>query len=211
MAKPQRTRKPRGGKGRSKAEDVTGAKEGAVEVRKPVGVGDNSKLKLPAPADFDHHFKSLRGAKDKVDTARQIERQAAEAANKVFPGLSKICKQMMKIQDENDPVKLQQFLDLYGLGLKQINSPIQITIFDTLAGDVGDQAYKRGFADGEAGRSANNQYPAGSDLHEEYQRGWSHGTAKNLDVSPEQSDEALAGGDAESGEDEEETEIPDAA
>lgn len=177
---------------KSRAESVTGAQEGAVEVRTAAKIGDNSKLKLPAPNDFDHHYKSIRGAQDKVKTAQALSSQASESANKCSPGLAKVIKDTLKIEAENDPEKLKRHLEMMGMGLKQISSSIQLTVFDSLQGDVADQAYSRGAADGEAGRSANNAYPDGSELNAEYARGWRHGTAKNLGLSPEQTDAAIA-------------------
>lgn len=189
MAKPKKSAR-KGGKRRSRAESMTGKKEGSVEVRTPA-IGDNSKLALPDPSDFDHHYKSMRGARDKVKTAQALSSQASESANKCAPGLSKVIKETLKIEDENDPVKLARHLELMGMGLKHINSSIQITIFDTLAGDEEDLVYKRGFEDGKAGRTADNRYPEGSSLHALYAKGWRHGTASNLGISPADADKAF--------------------
>lgn len=179
-------RKPRARKTSRKSEADTGAKENSVEVRTAAKIGDNSQLKLPAPADFDHHYKSMRGAKEKVATAQALSSQASESANKCSPGLAAVIKNTLKIEAENDPAKLQRHLEMMGMGLKHIGSSVQMTIFDTLAGDVADQAYKRGFADGEAPRAAANPYPEGSDLYADYAKGWREGTAKNLGLSDEE-------------------------
>lgn len=196
MANRSSSKGKRGGRSkRSKAEASTGAKENGVDVRK-VSIGDNS-LALPDPKDFDHHYKSMRGARDKVQTAQALSSQASESANKCSPGLAKIIKETLKIENENDPVKLQRHLNMLGMGLKHINSTVQISIFDTLAGDVAEQAYKRGVDDGENARGSNQQYPEGSDLAGHYTRGWQHGTAKNMGLSPEQSDSALSEVDPE--------------
>lgn len=177
---------PRGKRGRkSKAESMTGAKESQVEVRT---IGDNSGLKLPAPKDFDYHYKSMRGALDKVKTAQALSSQASESANKCSPGLAQVIKNTIKIENEDDPAKLKRHLEMMGMGLKHIDSTIQINIFDSLAGDQIELVYKRGFSDGEAGRTAQNDYPEGSALAKEYARGWRHGTGKNLSLTPEQVD-----------------------
>lgn len=198
--KKTRTAKPkpkRGGRG--KAESVTGAAENAVEVRKPVGIGDNSKLKLIEPSDFDHHLKNIKGTLEKLETAKSLVRHAMESANKSSKGLGGVIKEIISLERKNDPTELAHYLQTFGIGLKVIGCPIQITIFDTLAGEVADQAYKRGYADGEGGRANDSPYPALSDLDQAYAKGWRHGTAKNLGVSPEESDAAEAERLAEGG------------
>ncbi len=47
-------------------------------------------------------------------------------------------------------------------------------------------AWARGYADGESGRSADARAPENSDIALEYSRGWRHGTAKNLGMTPEE-------------------------
>lgn len=194
--KKARTPKPKRGGRRGRSEAMTGAKENEVEVRQPA-IGDNSKLKLVEPSDFEHHMKAIKGANEKLETAKSLVRHAMEAANKSSKGLGAVIKEIVGLERKNDPQALAHYLQTFGIGLKAINCPIQITIFDTLGGEVADQAYKRGFADGEGGRASDSPYPATSDLDQEYARGWRHGTAKNLGVSPEESDAALA---AEGGE-----------
>lgn len=164
--------------------------EETVEVRTP-GIGDNSKLALPAPDDYSHHMKSIRGAKDKLETAKSLLRHAKDAANKCAAGLAASIEETLKIERDNDPVKLQARLEMLGLGLKEIGSTIQLSVFDSLGGDAADQVYQRGMADGKAGRTADNRYPEGSDLHALYAKGWRHGTASNLGISAEESDRAI--------------------
>lgn len=170
---------------------MTGAKENEVEVRTPAA-GDNSQLALPAPDDFQHHYKAIKGCKDKQATAASLLKHAKEAANKSSPGLAKMIENTIAIERQNDPAALMRHFELIGYGLRQINFPVQLSVFDTLAGDTKEQVYKRGFADGESARTANNKYPAGSDLAAEYDRGYRHGTSKNLGVTPEESDAAMS-------------------
>lgn len=171
--KPARGSRKRRGNGK----DFTGGKENEVEVR---SIGDNSGLNLPAPDDFEHHYKSIRGAQDKVKTAQAISSQASESANKCSPGLAKVIKDTLKIENENDPVKLQRHLEMMGMGLSHIGSTIQISIFDSLAGDEDDLVAKRGYADGKAARPSNNRYPSGSSLAEIYDTNWAKGQAENM-------------------------------
>lgn len=167
------------------------AKGDEVESR-TAGIGDNSQLALPAPDDYEHHMKTIKGTKDKLETAKSLLRHAKEAANKCCPGLAASIEETLKIERDGDPAKLQKRLEMLGIGLKQIGSSVQLTVFDTLAGEVEDQAYTRGFADGEGGKTMNNRYPDGSPLAKAYVRGWHHGTGKNLGQTPEQVDAALA-------------------
>ncbi len=186
------------GKGRgprkSKAEAMTGAGANSVEVR-TVGIGDNS-LNLPAPDDYEHHMRSIRGLKEKSATAASLLRHAKTSANKACPGLAASIEETLAIEREGDPVKLQKRLNLLGMGLKTINSTIQLSVFDSLGGEVTEQAYKRGYADGENGVTASSRMPEGSDLDREYMRGWNHGTGKNMGQTPEQVDAALSSADA---------------
>lgn len=160
-----------------------------VETR-TAGIGDNSEMSLPAPDDYEHHMKCIRGAKDKLETAKSLLSHAKTAANKACPGLAANIGETLAIEREGDPVKLKKRFAMLGIGLKLINSTVQLSVFDTLAGEVTDQAYKRGYADGEAGKSANSGYPEGSDLETLYSKGWRHGTGKNMGLTPEQVDAA---------------------
>lgn len=178
-------------KRRGKGESDTGAKDGQVEVRQAAGIGDNSKLALAAPDDYSHHMKSIKGLAEKAATANSMLRHAKTSANKCSPGLAASIAETLAIERENDPIKLQRRLEHLGLGMKLIGSSVQLSVFDTLAGEVAEQAYKRGFADGEAPRTAACPYPENSDLAEKYSKGWRHGTAKNMGMTPEDSDAAM--------------------
>ena len=70
-----------------------------------------------------------------------------------------------------------------GYVFKRTAQPVQITLHDTLLGDVKEQAYTRGFRDGEAGRTANCVYPEGSDLASEFMTGWRNGQAKLMGIN----------------------------
>lgn len=196
MAKPKKSApaKKKGGKRRSKAENMTGAKANAVEVRK-VGIGDNSELEFLDPNDFDHHYRTIKGLKEKAATANSHVRHAKNAANKTRPGLAATVELTIAIEREDDPVKLKRHLEMLGVGLKQIGSSIQLNVFDSLAGEVQEQAYNRGFADGEGGKTSNSRYPEGSDLNAQYSKGWAHGSGKNMGQTVDQVDAALASGD----------------
>jgi hypothetical protein len=184
MARKKSTKKPM----RRKAKAT---KEETVEVRTPA-IGDNSPgLAIPEPDDWNHHKKTIAGWREKVTTAQSHLRNAIKMAKKAGVNMESL-NLVVGIERENDPAKAMQFFKQIDLGLSLGESSLRITPHDTLAGDQEELVYKRGFADGEAGRTANNQYPEGSDLAATYTRGWMHGTGKNMGQTPEQVDAAIA-------------------
>jgi len=187
MAKKKSTAGTRAGRGRrGKGESNTGAKESQVEVR---SIGDNSALALPEPDDWNHHKKAIAGWREKVTTAQSHLRNAIKVAKKAGVNMESL-NMVVGIERTNDPAKAMDFFRQVDLGLSLGDSSIRLTAHDTLAGDQMDLVYKRGFADGEAGRTADNRYPETSELHSEYNRGWRHGTGKNMGLTPEQVDSA---------------------
>lgn len=183
MAKRKTSKKPLRRKARA-------TKEETVEVRTPA-IGDNSKLALPEPDDWKHHKATIAGWREKVTTAQSHLRNAIKQAKKAGVNMESL-NLVVGIERENDPAKAIQFFKQIDLGLSLGESSVRISTHDTLLGEVTDQAYKRGFADGEGGKTSNSRYPEGSDLDREYQRGWMHGTGKNMGQTPEQVDEAMA-------------------
>ena len=178
--------KGRGGK-RSKAESMTGAAENEVETRpvlelQPIEIDER---------DFKIHFNAIKSATDKKETAmsllRTCKKRAKEAGEDILSAVEKAMR--FERMDQDDVVKE---LQIAGYALLRTENPIQLTLHNTLLGDVNEQAYKRGFKDGEAGKTANDDYPAGSDLSKNYMRGWHHGTGKNLGKTPDEVDAALA-------------------
>jgi hypothetical protein len=182
-------------KGRGKSESETGMKAGEVEVR-------TGELTLGEPVELESndvqmHIKAIKAATEKKDTANNLLRGCYKAANKLNPNLGDAIKRALTVERKNDPAALKAELEVFGIALKETGSPIQLVIHDMLSGDVAESAYKRGEADGKAGRTASNKYPEGSDLANEYARGWRHGTSANLGLTPEQSDEAVREDDDE--------------
>lgn len=141
--------------------------------------------------DFNLHLKSIKSALDKKETAMSLLRTCRKRAKEASPEILSAVDFALSFE-RLDQDELARRLQLMGFALKHTESPIQLTLHNTLLGDATETAYKRGFKDGEAGRTARVDYPDGSDLAKEYTRGWNHGTAKNLGVSPEQADVAIA-------------------
>lgn len=181
-------------KGRkSKAESMTEAKANSVEVRTAAGgIGDNSgELALPKPDDWDHHFRSIKGLAERAATANSHLRHAKTAAKKSGIDMDAMNRALAEDRDP-DPVKLRRFVEQLGLGLKQLGSHVAITVHDTSLGDSEDLAQERGFQNGEAGKTYDNPYPAGTSLHARYHRGHMYGQGKVMNLTPEQVDANLA-------------------
>lgn len=181
---------PKGGRRKAKA-----TADETVDVR-TVGIGDNSELKLPEPDDWNHHKKTIAGWREKVTTAQSHLRGAIKIAKKAGVNMESL-NLVVGIERDNDPKKAASFFGQIGLGLELSESTLRLTVHDTLAGDEEGLVYQRGYADGEAGRTAENKYPESSDLHAIYAKGWRHGTAKNIGMTPEESDAAVAEHDGE--------------
>lgn len=194
MAKKKKTAGTRAGRSRrGKGESNTEAKANAVEVRTAISQDD---LKLPAPDDYQHHKKSILGALEKKTTADGFYRNCLKKAKSAGIDTDALLE-ANRIVRANDPKGTANKLNQLAFALEQEGFSIHITVHDTLAGDQLDLVYKRGYADGAAGRTADNSYPENSDLHTQYNLGWRHGTGKNMGLTPKQVDAAIKKGDAD--------------
>lgn len=176
------------GRRRSKAEAMTGAKASSVEVR-------GGDLGLPQPVeiasgDFQTHYRAIKAAIEKKDTANALLRGCYKAAKALHPNLPDAIRKAIAIERVDDPSEVKAELEVLGIALRETNCPVQLTVFDTLLGDPDKQAYARGFDDGKAARAARNPFPDGSPLAGKYADGWRHGTAANLGISPDRADAA---------------------
>lgn len=181
----------RGGSRKSRAEDSTGAKENATEMRTgELGLGEPIVIDSDT---FAMHLKSIKGATEKKDTAVSLLRGCMNAAKKVNEHLPEAIKLAIQEERSNDPSKLKKRLEVLGIALRETGSPVQLTVHDTLLGDVKQVAYDRGFKAGEGGQTLANPYPAGSDLSENYATGWRNGQAKLLGVNVDGEGDAAAG------------------
>lgn len=160
--------KGKGGGRKSKAESMTGAKEAKVEVR--TGELELTQIEI-ASNDFQYHLKAIRAATEKKDTVNNILRNCYKAAKQVHPKLGKAIKDAIQYERADDDQDLRDDLQMLGIILREIESPIQITLHDTLLGDVKDQAFRRGKKDAENEKMSQSPYPAG-ELDDEYRRGW---------------------------------------
>lgn len=179
---------------KSKAESVTGKKAGEVETR-------SGELDIPEPviiasSDFQFYLKAAKSATEKKDTAVNLLRGVYKQAQKLHKQLPGALKRAIEIERADDHADLRGELEVLGIALREIGCPIQITISDTLLGDVKDQAFKRGRKDAELGKFASSPYPADSDLSQEYSRGWEAMTAERVNGAGG-ADESEADGDGE--------------
>ena len=135
-------RKPsgRGGrKRRGQGEDMTGAEAGQVEVRTPLSIDD---VDLD-DADIKVHFNAIKTATERKDTAVSGLRTAKKRANDTCAGLSDEIEHVMKLQRKNDPSAYARKMKVRSRVLGALGFPVQLEIFDTLAGDHMEQVYRR--------------------------------------------------------------------
>jgi hypothetical protein len=173
---------------RGKSQAMTGAKDAQVEVRTGSLI-PNIEL---SDKDINHHFTAIKRATETKDSAVSALRTAMKKADETHSGLGDEIKQQITLERKDSTAELAAELSLKARVLQARGTTIQINIFDTLAGDQLDQIYRRFFKDGKDGKPLDNRYPAGSDLNAQAARAWRHGTASNLNVSPEESDKAVA-------------------
>ena len=176
-------RKSKGGRGRKKTvdkDDVVEMREGELEL-KAIEIDDG---------DFDMHFRSIKGAKEKMATAKNLYDGCCKAAKKVSQDLLDTVKLAISLEVK-DPADIKRELEKQGYALKRLGTSVQLTIHDTLLGDVNDAAYARGKDAGGKGKSLNNPYPAGSDLAEQYAAGWRNAVGGTLGLSEEETEDAV--------------------
>lgn len=193
MAKNGKTNGKSKGARRSRAESSTGAKENKVEMRKA------KDLDLPEPVelksdDFQMHYRAIKAATEKKDTANNLLRGCYKQAKKVHPMLAEAVRKAITIERADDPEAVKAELEMFGFVLKETGHHIQLSIHDSLLGDVNEAAELRGYKDAKASRVAASVYPEGSDLHALYMRGWQRGTAENLGMTIEDAGDEGHGG-----------------
>ena len=175
-------------KRRGSGEDMTGAKENAVEVR---GVGDNSgALPLPEPDKVEYHKKQIIGYLEAKETANSRYRNALKAAQKDGIDTDQLLS-ARKLKRRNDPAKtLSEFKQL-AMYLEMEGFPIRLEARDVLEAQVEENAEKRGYEDCKAGRSSRNPYPQGTDMHMRYARGFHRGTCENAGLNEDETIRSL--------------------
>jgi len=181
MAKPGRGKR---GNGRGRKAKVD--KQDQVEVRQD---------ELPGieidDSDFDMHFRALKGAVEKMKTAKNLYDGCCKSAKKVSPELLDAVKYAIKLEGL-DAADVKRELEIKGYALKRTGSSVQLTIHDTLLGDEEDLAYRRGKEAGASGKSNANPYPKASSLAEEYDRGWRAGVGGNLGLTEGETEDAVS-------------------
>jgi len=176
--------KSKGGRGRKKTvdkDDVTEVRKGELEL-KQIEIDDG---------DFDLHLRSLKGAKEKFDTAKRLYDSCCKAAKKVSAQLLDAIKFAIKLEGM-DAADVKTELEIKGYVLKRSGSSVQLTIHDTLLGDVLDVAYDRGKEAGGNGKPCASPYPKGSDLEERWCTGWRNAVGGTLGLTEEETEEAVS-------------------
>lgn len=199
------------GKGRgsrkSRAEASTGAQEATVEVRTgELGLGEPIVIDSKT---FHFHLKAYKSALEKKDSSVGLLRSCRSAAKMVNEHLPAAIAECVKEERSSDPAKLKARLEVLGIALKETGSPVQLSVHDTLLGDVKEQAYQRGFNAGQNGQVLNNIYPPTSDLADSYATGWRNGMAKNAGLNEAEAAAAVAKGGGPEDEEEEDDNTDD--
>lgn len=143
-------------------------------------------------ADFDMHLRAMKGAKDRMATAKNLYDGCCKAAKKVSEDLLVAVKKAIKFEGM-DLDDIKRALEIDGYVLRKTGSPVQLTIHDSLMGDVNQAADTCGYRDARAGKVAKSPYPESSDLHELYMAGWQRGTRENMGLDPEDDGGAVKG------------------
>lgn len=171
MAKPRKavTKKPAKARASKRAKAPT--KDETVETSTGVQLLLGN---LPSDRDALHAFETLARLKDKSKTAAgHVSDQKKKMKES---GLDvKAFEEIMRLE-RADPLdvaaqlrEMQRLARLRGL-------PIQIGLFETKYKSVEDQAFAMGYADGKAGRPANeSQWPEEAPGNQDYHRGWQEG------------------------------------
>lgn len=166
-------------------------------VQDDADVVERNELDLGEPVSIDTgtfqlHMRAIKGAMEKKDTAMSLLRNCFKAAKEVNEHLPFAIREVLKEERADDMGALREKLEVFGIALREIGSPIQLTIHNALLGDVGDQADARGFKDAKEGKGALSPYPKATDLDARYMDGWKRGTALNMGMTAEDADAALA-------------------
>lgn len=174
---------------RSKADSMTEAKANKAEMRQASDA--QPEMDLPKPDDILFHMRSIKGLKERATTVNAAVRNARKSAAKLNKFLPVVIDELLALERADDQTAFQHRMEMLGLGLQAIGHHVQLSIHDTLLGDVNEAAELRGYKDAKAGRVAGAVYPEGSDLHALYMKGWQRGTAENLGMTIEDTDDAL--------------------
>lgn len=161
-------------KRRGTGESMTGANENQVEVRGPISVDD---IDLP-PADIQHHYEAMKTSIERKDTAVSNLRTTRKKADEACAGLADEIAHVIKLKRKNDPTAYARKMKVRNLVLSAMGFPVQLEIFDTLAGDNEGQVRERFYQAGKAGKGFECKYPKNSDLHAVAKEGWMRGQAE---------------------------------
>lgn len=131
--------------------------------------------------DFAFHFKNAKAAKVRMGTAKSSYDACLKAAKKVSDQLHASVKLALTLEGK-DLYDVKTQLEVFGFVLKATDHPLQLTIHDTLLGDVIEVAATRGFNDGRVGKPCANPYPDGTELARAYLDQWGRGQQELLGV-----------------------------
>jgi len=181
MAKPRKNGSSKARKAKVEKQDQTEVRTGGELDLQQIAIDDD---------DFDMHHRALKGAVEKMKTAKNLYDGCCKAAKKVSPELLDAVKFAIKLEGM-DAADIKRELEIKGYALKRTGSSVQLTIHDTLLGDETELAYKRGKEAGGNGKPCASQYPAGTDLDAQWRTGWRNAVGGTLGLSEEETEDAI--------------------
>ena len=151
-------------------------------------------LKMPEPRDLEHHYRQIKGFKEKAATANSHLRDARKKAKEA--GINLAALDGILSYERMDEHEVREELSQLSAHLKIHGHPVQLTIFEAKNGTAEEEAYRVGRKHCELGKSSDSPYPEGSSADAEYTRGYSDMTAERLGVKPEDVAKAEGGNKA---------------
>lgn len=143
-----------------------------------------SELKLPERRDFEHHIKTVRGFKAKVDEANGRYRNAIKAAEEAGIEAS-VIKALFKWENR-DPNEARLFFAKLNRAFETANFDLQIQLFDQSGLSPSEKALQDGHRAGVAGESYDkNPHDLNSDIGRKWEEGRMRGQAELVGKMPE--------------------------
>jgi hypothetical protein len=200
MTRKKSTKGTRAGRSkRSGGEDMTGKKEGDVEVRKASAA---SELPLPKLDKQIFYWDSLKRLNDQKDAIVSKIRTLNKNAKSEHVDMAKI-KEVMAME-KGDQQAFRNSMEQQAQLMRAKGITFQMHIFDTAYGSDVEQAKAEARAAALAGKSPDCRYAEGTDAAEAYMQTYAQTQASMVpgagDLSEDDRDEAIAAGRASTSE-----------
>lgn len=177
------------GRQRSRAEDSTGKKAAAVEVRKGSDVVQET-LKLPAKSKIRKHVEIVEEVNGKIATLTAKRRLAYKSAKAEGVATATINHAIALKRGDSEEFKRQYMED--ALALEEFGATFRITVSDTMFKDAVAQATAEGRARGASGKAPESRWAEDSNEHKAYIAAYTKATAGNVKVGKDAKNGAAA-------------------